>query len=65
MAQILRCCGCGVGQQLQLQFHPRLGTSIYQGCSPKKQKKKKKEKKGKEKKKYDIQLTALVECDPC
>ena len=21
-AQIGRCCGCGVGQQLQLQFHP-------------------------------------------
>jgi len=22
LAQILRCCGCGVGQQLQLQFDP-------------------------------------------
>ena len=35
-AQIWRCCGCGVGQQLQLQFDPRLGTSIGRECGTKK-----------------------------
>ena len=37
-AQIWLCCGCGVGQQLQLQFDPYLGTSACHGCSPKKTK---------------------------
>ena len=28
-------CGCGVGQHLQLQFDPELGTSMCHGCGPK------------------------------
>ena len=39
-AQILRCCGCGVGQRLQLWFTPSLGTSICLSASPKKTKEK-------------------------
>ena len=31
-----RCCGCGVGHQLQLWFDPSLGTSICHGYGPKK-----------------------------
>ena len=38
MARILCCCGCGVGQQLQLRFDPYLGTSICWGCGPRRQK---------------------------
>ena len=38
-AQILRCCSCGIGGQLQLQFNPR--TSICRRGSPKKKRKKK------------------------
>ena len=30
-ARIPSCCGCSVGQQLQLQFDPYLGTSICCG----------------------------------
>ena len=41
VAQILCCCVCGVGLQLQPYFDPRPGTSIG---GPKKQKKKKKSK---------------------
>ena len=34
------CChGCGIGQQLQLQLDPSLGTSICCWCGPKKKKK--------------------------
>ena len=29
------CCGCGTGQQLQLQLTPRLGTSICHMYGPK------------------------------
>ena len=36
MAQIWRCCGCGVGQRLHLRLDPSLGTSICLGCGPKK-----------------------------
>ena len=39
--RIQRCCGCSVGQQLQLLFTPSLGTSICYGCGPKKKTKKK------------------------
>ena len=35
-AQIQRCCGCGVGQQLQLPVTPSLGMSICHRCGPKK-----------------------------
>ena len=49
VAQILYCCGCGIGGQPQLQFSPRLGTYICHKCGTKKQKKK--EKKEEEKKK--------------
>ena len=35
---IPHCCGYGVGQQLQLWFDPRLGTSICHRCGPKKTK---------------------------
>ena len=39
-AQIWCCCGCVIGQQLQLSnLTPRLGISICHGCSPKKTKK--------------------------
>ena len=34
-------CSCGMGQHLQLQFDPRLGTSICHSCALKRQKKKK------------------------
>ena len=33
-----RCCGCGIGQVLQLQLDPSLGTSIGCRYGPKKQK---------------------------
>ena len=37
MAQILHCCSCGVGQQLQLRFDPpSLRPSICLGYGPKK-----------------------------
>ena len=42
-AQIPRCCGCGVGPQLQLWLTPSLETSIFQ-CDPKKTKKEKEKK---------------------
>ena len=29
MAQILRCCGCGVGRQRQLNFSPKPGNFPY------------------------------------
>ena len=45
MARIWRCCGCGVGWQLWLQFDPLPGNFICLGCDPKKTKKKKKKKK--------------------
>ena len=32
---ILHFCGSGVGHQLQLQFDPSLGTSMFSRCSPK------------------------------
>ena len=44
-ARIPSCCG--VGQWLQLDGTPSLGTSVCHGCSPKSTKKKKKEKKKK------------------
>ena len=44
LAWILRCCGCGVGQQLQLQLDPSLRTSICLWCSPKETKTNKKTK---------------------
>ena len=34
--QIPHCHGCGIGQQLQLQFNPYPGSPICCGCSPKK-----------------------------
>ena len=37
-AWILHCCGCCVGQQLQLLFDPSPRISICGGCSPKKRK---------------------------
>ena len=37
MAWILHCCGCGVSRQLQLQFNPSLGTSIWRECGPENQ----------------------------
>ena len=40
-AQVLHCCGCGVGQQLQLHSTPSLGTSVCPKYGPKKQKNKK------------------------
>ena len=42
MAHILRCCGCGVGLQLQLHFDPSLGISTCPAKGPKIEKKKKK-----------------------
>ena len=38
--RILCCCGCGVGQQLQLLFNPYLGTYICCKYGPKRTKKK-------------------------
>ena len=38
--RIWSCCGCGVGQQLQLQFDPSLGISICHRCGSKKKKEK-------------------------
>ena len=35
MVWIPSLCGSDVDQQLQLQFHPSLGTSIYREGSPK------------------------------
>ena len=35
-AWIWRCCGCGVGQQLQLSFHPQPGTFHMLQVRPKK-----------------------------
>ena len=44
MARTPRCCGSGVGQQLQLRLDPppNLGTSMCCGCGPRKDKKKRK-----------------------
>ena len=42
VSQILQCCGCGVGQQVQLLFDPSLGIYICHTCSPKKEKSNKK-----------------------
>ena len=42
MAQILCCCGCGIGQQLWLWFNPSQRTCICCKYSPKRQKKRKK-----------------------
>ena len=39
-AWIRNCCGCGVGQQLQLRFNPSLRTSMCFECGPKDKKKK-------------------------
>ena len=36
--QILPCCGCGVGQQLQFQLSPSSGNFICHRCSPEKKK---------------------------
>ena len=36
-ARIWRCCVCGVGQQLQLQFYSPLGTSICHDAALKSQ----------------------------
>ena len=47
LAWIPSCCQRGVGQRIQLQLDPSLGTSICHGCGPKKTKKKKKKKKRK------------------
>ena len=44
-AQILHCCGCGVGQRLQLQFDPWPGNLHMPRCGPKKTKKKRKKRK--------------------
>ena len=49
-AQIPRCCGSGVGQSLQLQLDPSLGTSICWGKWPYKRQKDKKKNKKKPKK---------------
>ena len=38
-ARTWHCCGCGIGQQLQLQFTPSLRTSICHGCAYLKKKK--------------------------
>ena len=35
MAWIWRCCACGIGWQLQLQFDPYPGNFICHGCGPK------------------------------
>ena len=40
-AWILCLYGCGVGQQLQVQFDPILGTSICHTCGSKKKRKEK------------------------
>ena len=43
LAQILHCCGCGVGQQLQLRFNPLAWEHAYAlGAALKRQKTKKK-----------------------
>ena len=44
MAQIMRCCGCGIGWRPQIPLDPTLGASICLGFSPKKDKKTKKKK---------------------
>ena len=36
---IWRCCGCGVGQRLQLRLDPSLETSLCRGRGPRKTKK--------------------------
>ena len=59
MAQILRCCGSGVGQWLQLQLDPSLGTSICRGSGPRKGKKKD------QKKKKNLSLFSLFLLEIC
>jgi len=56
MAQIPRCCGPGVGRQLQLL----LGTSICQGNGPRKSKKDKKKKQTNKQKKQMWQNVTTI-----
>ena len=46
VAQILHCCGCGIGWQLQLQFSPLTWELPYAAGAALKRKKKKKKKGG-------------------
>ena len=39
--RIWHCCGCGVGQKLQLRLDPSLGASICRMCGPKKKEREK------------------------
>ena len=59
-AQILRCYGCGVGRQLQLQYNPWPGNFNVLGVRPQKEKKQKKKKKEKKLTEIIIVLIKLV-----
>ena len=66
MAQILRCCGCSIGQQLQLQFNPLAWELPYATGMALKRKGKKKwviSKVLEEHQKYSYQLPPSE--DPC
>ena len=58
MAQIPHCHGCGIGQQIQLQFDPKSGNLHMPWVWPQKEKEKKKKDKGKTVGKKSTQRTA-------